>query len=891
VSRAHDPKPPRQTPAWRRYLRFWGADAPADVDEELRFHLEMRTAEYAASGLSRDAARSQAEQRFGSIDRARDACLEIDQHHARTETHMRMLFAIGQDVEYAVRVLRRQWVPALAAILCMAIGVSATTGMFSIGDTLLMRPLPYPNGDRLVAITTIRRGEASGTVSSYLDYQDWRAAQHSFADVGALGQADFVMLRGEARNVSAALASASFFSTFGVTAELGRVFTPSDDEVGAPAVMVVSDAFARQEFGSPGRAIGQSVNVNAAPRTIVGVIPDQWRYPSRTEVWLPIATGGYSGYSNGVLNPSSRGNRNLEIFGALRPGVTVDDARRDLSGIADRLQREWPASNGTMTTAIAPMRERYVGNIRGSLFAVMGATILVLCIACANVAALQLARATARSREIAVRAALGANRARIVRQLLTESMVLAMAGGVTGVVFAVWTRKLILRAVVPSTPAWMTFDIDGRALGFALIVSALAGVVFGIAPALRLADVRGGAALRNATVGSGRSGLQRSFVIFEMAISIVLVVSASLALQSVWRIQRIPIGIDPNDVVTFQMRMQGGRYDTPAARARLVADVERRLRALPGVVDVGAADRMPINGCCSQFSARIEGQATDEGHAPHITGTIATPGYFSALRVHVISGRSFNSGDDAMAPKVTVINQTFANRYWPKGDALGHRVNTGVGPATIVGVVQDVKQATILGPPEPQFFRPYAQDPWTRIAFAIRGRGDLAQLATAARQVVRAVDPSMPIFNVQTLQAVFDESTLTTRSLSRLLVAFAGIALLLAATGLYGLISFLVQRRTRELGLRIALGAEPSRVARMVVRQAVALAAAGACVGLAAATVATKWLASTLYGVSSTEPSAYALAALILGASALAASYGPARRASRADPMDALRAE
>ncbi len=882
---------PRKTPAWRRYLSFWGADTVADVDDELRFHIEMRAADYAAHGVPLDTARRRAEQRFGNVARARNACVEIDRQQVRTENHMQMLIALGQDAAYALRVLRRQWVPALAAILCMAVGVSATTAMFSVVDTLLLRPLPYPNGDRLVAISTARDGALSGNVSSYLDYRDWRESQHSFDEIGALGQTNFVMLRGDPTSVSSALVSASFFRVFGVTPELGRLFTSADDQAGATPAMVVSDAFARQQFGEAAHALGQSVMLNGAARVIVGVIPDQWRYPSRTEAWLPISTGGYSGFSNGVLDPSSRGNRNLEVFGALRRGVSLDDARRDLAAIAARLQHDWPRSNAQETTAMMPLRERYVGDVRGSLYAVIGATMLVLLIACANVAALQLARATARTREIAVRAAIGASRSRIVRQLLTESVVLSLAGGALGALLAVWARALIQRAVAPNTPAWMTFDIDGRALLFALVVSAVAGIAFGIAPALRLADIRAGAALRNATVGTTRSRLQRAFVAAEVAISIMLVVSASLALESVWRIQRIPIGIDPTGVVSFQITMQGTRYDQPQARAQLVAEVEQRLHALPGVIDAGAADRMPINGCCSQFTARIEGQTFDEGHAPLITGTIATPGYFSTLRVHLVAGRHFTADDNVNAPRVTVINQTFAKKYWPNGDAIGHHVNTGVGDATVIGIVQDVKQATIFGAPDPQFFRPYAEDPWTNVAFAVRSHGDLAQVSTAVRHVVHTVDPMLPIFNVQTLEAVFDESTLTTRSLSRLLVAFAGIALLLAATGLYGLISFLVERRTRELGLRVALGAEPSRVAAMVVRQAMVLAAGGAVVGIGGAMLAAKWLAATLYGVTSREPSVYVVAALILGAASLAASYGPARRASRADPMDALRAE
>ena len=300
---------------------------------------------------------------------------------------------------------------------------------------------------------------------------------------------------------------------------------------------------------------------------------------------------------------------------------------------------------------------------------------------------------------------------------------------------------------------------------------------------------------------------------------------------------------------------------------------------------------MPINGCCSQFGARIEGQPIVEGHSPSITGSIVTPGYFDALHVRLLAGRTFNEGDNASASPVTIINETFAKRYWPKGNAIGHYVNTGAGDATIVGIVQDMKQASIFSPPEPQFFRPYFSDPWTRATFAVRARGDLGALGTEARRLVRQVDPTLPIFNVTTLRDAFDEATLTTRSLGRLLMAFALIALLLAAAGLYGLISFLVERRTRELGLRVALGAEPSRVAAMVMRQAAALAAVGAIIGLGGATLAAKWFTSTLYGVSAGEPAIYVAAAGILGLAAMLASFGPARRASRTDPMVALRTE
>ncbi|HEY4217136.1 MAG TPA: ABC transporter permease [Gemmatimonadaceae bacterium] len=844
-----------------------------ELDDELRFHVEREAEKYERVGMPRGEALRRAHLALGGV--------ELTKEQSRETRGTLMLETIWQDVRYAVRRLTRTPVFTITAIATLALGVSGTTAMFSIADTLLLRPLPYPTGDRLMVVQTVSGHSTSGTVSSYPDYLDWRASQHSFDDMAALAQRNFVLVRKDARRVPAALVSASFFPTFGVTAEFGRRFSDADDQPGAPAVMVVSDAFARDEFGDPRTAVGQSVVLNGASRAIVGVIPDRSRYPSSVEVWMPIETGGYDG------NHTRRGDRDLEVFAALRPNVSLDAARHDLATIATRIAHEYPESNAEVSTMTTPLRDRYVSSARAALTAMIGATILVLLIACANVAALQLARAVTRTREIAVRAAIGASGPRIVRQLITENLLLALVSGALGAVLALWARNLMARVVAPNVPAWMTFDLDGRALLFALSMSILTGLAFGIVPTMRLAGVRATDLLRGGVLGSSRARLQRMLVVVEIALSIILVVGAALSLESVLRMQQIPLGLDPTGVLAFDVTLQGPRYDTPAARATLVASVVDRLRSIDGVMSAGATDRMPIKGCCSQFSARIEGQTVASGHEPLITGIIATSGYFAALGIHVVAGRAFTDGDDAHAPPVSVINETFARKYWPRGDAIGHHVNG----AMIVGVVQDIKQTSLTAAPEPQFFQPFAQNPWTRATFAVRVRGDPLAVVAQARRAVREVDAAMPVFNVQPLQRLVEQSILPTRSLGRLLGAFGGIALLLAATGLYGLISFLVERRTRELGLRVALGAEPGRVARLVVREASVLAAIGAVSGIAVAILAARWLESKLYGVSAMQPAIYVIAAGVLGAAALAASYGPARRASRADPMVALRME
>src|SRR6185503_12459349 len=366
----------REPAAWRRYLRFWGANADDDVDEELRFHLAMRAEEYAARGVPPDEARRRAEDRFGSVDRARGECLSIDQQFTRRVGYADMLRSIVQDLRFALRVLRRQALPALAAVLCLAIGISATTAMFSVADRLLLEPLPYPNGDRLVTVGSERRGASDrSSPTSYLDYLDWVAGQRAFSSLAAMGQTDFIMIRGGASRVPSALVSGNFFATFGVGAEAGRIFGEADDRPGAAPVIVVSDAFAQREFGSAAAAVRRSVNFNAAIRTIVGVIPDQWRYPSRTEVWLPIETGGYG---QAARSPNQRGERNLQVYGALRPGMTAGAAERDLDAIETRLARDYPREDADMTATATALRETYVGNSRGALVIMIGATLAVL---------------------------------------------------------------------------------------------------------------------------------------------------------------------------------------------------------------------------------------------------------------------------------------------------------------------------------------------------------------------------------------------------------------------------------------------------------------------------------------------------------------------------------
>jgi predicted permease len=587
-----------------------------------------------------------------------------------------------------------------------------------------------------------------------------------------------------------------------------------------------------------------------------------------------------------------RGNRNLVVLGALRPGVSLDAARHDLALISSALAKLYPETDKGYTTVLTPLREDIVHDARGGLNAMSVAALLVLIVACANVAALQLARAAARTREMAVRAAIGAGRGRLLRQLLTESVLLSFAGGVAGCAFAYASRNFVAGAVMAGTPTWMTFDIDSRTLLFALVASTLTGIVFGVAPALRLAGVSPAATLRGGSAGGGRTRLQHGFVAAQIALSVVLVVGAGLALESVRRLQEIPLGFNPQGVLTFQVVLQGRRYDDPRSHIRLIEAVENSLRALPGVTAVGAASLAPVDGCCSKFSARIEGDPSEHGRAPMVVGTIITPGYFRTMGIDLLAGREFAPTDGLDAPPVTVINETFAKLYWPSGDALGHHVNTGAGRSEIVGIVRDIKQTSLLESPEPQFYRPYAEDPWTSMTLAVRTTtADPTTLVPAVRRLVRDIDATIPPFNFVTMQRMVSDATASRRTFGTLLTAFALIALVLAAAGVYAVMSFFVAQRTRELGLRVALGADPSRLTGAVLRQGIAMALAGGAIGLVGAVIAGRALAHALYGMSAGEPRIYAIATLVLIGAAGAASYGPARRASTVDPMIALRTD
>jgi predicted permease len=881
------------TPAWRRYRRFWGSNVQSDVDDELHFHLDMRAAEYAARGMSSADARQLAERRFGDEQKARAECISIDENAARSVSRGESLASFGQDVRYAARLFRRQAATATLAVLCLGLGVGATTAMFSVADALLIRPLPFANGDRLFLVATTRDRRRDADVSSYPDYLDWRARQHSFSELAAFGQTSFSVVLSRPVRASGAVVTANFFRALGVVPERGRLFADGEDQMDGPTVAIVSHGFAERELGGVDRAVGTTISYHGIPRTVVGVVPDGRAIPIGGELWTPLPRDMDRSLLPG-RSSLGRGNRGLQVIGWLAPNVTIDQARAEFESLEAELVREYPENDAGLTTKITPIREVYIGSAHSALIAMIAAALLVLLVSCANVAGIQLARATSRVREIAVRSAIGAGRGRVFRQLLTESLMLAFAGGVLGTALAYRSSEFAEISVLGQSPRWLAPSLDVRVLAFAVAISMLTGVVFGVAPAMRLTRVDPADALRGgrSALGAGpsRGRLQQLFVVVQLALSIVLVVAAGMSIESVRRLEEMPLGFDERGALMFTGMLTTTKYDAAGERSRFADAVIARAVTLPGVNAAGATSLPPFR-CCSQWALAIDGQPRPPDQKLMVPGNSVTPGYFDAMGIPLVRGRAFTHDDAAGAPPVMIVNESFAQRFWPGGDALGHLVQDGSDHTTIVGIVRDVK-ITLTESPGPQFYRPFAQKPVTTLTFVTHAsNGDPARFTGELRRIVHETDPTLPIYNVTTARQMVDEQFAGRRSFESLMIVFGVIALLLATMGVYAVTSFFVSQRTQELGLRVALGADPARLLALVLRSSAGMAIAGALLGLAGAFLAARWLSHTLYGVGTGNPSIYIVAAVLLAAGTLTASIGPASRAARADPMTTLRVD
>ncbi|HEU4631285.1 MAG TPA: ABC transporter permease [Gemmatimonadaceae bacterium] len=801
---------------------------------------------------------------------------------------------VGRDARVAMRALRRTPAFTAIAVFCLAVGIGANAAIFSVVNAVLLRPLPYAEPERLVRIYEHMKDQAGWTGSvSQPNFVDWRAQNASYSQLAAYTTSSRILEGGsEPERVRTLVASANLPALLGVQPLLGRTFGPGEDEPGAPRVALLGEGMWRRRFGADPAVLGRAIRLDDQPYVVVGVMPDRATFPAGgnpMDVWIP--------YVPSARERENRGSHFLAVVGRLKPGVTIEQAQADLSRIADRLEQQYPdaqANRGVLTYAL---RETVVGDTRPALLILLGAVGLVLLIACANVANLLLARAATRRHEVALRLALGAGRGRLVRQLLVESLLLAAAGAVAGTALAWLALRAIGPLVATALPVGGGVPLDMRVFAFLAAVSVVSGLLFGLVPALQAsrADVRGSLvdAGGKSTAGGGQQRLRGGLVVAEIALSLVLLVGAGLLMRGFVALRGTPPGLDPTNVLTAHIAIPDGKYDSTEAVQQLLRPILERARAIPGVTSASMINLLPIQSAWTNGSFRVVGQPVPEpGKEPIAELRFVGTDFFRTLGIPVLRGRDFQLRE---AQPVVIINEALAKKHFPDQDPIGRQLaGLGEQPLTIVGVVGSVRQAGLDQAPLKELYFPLdaLQPGWvSEMTVVLRTTVEPAGVTNALRRSVRSVDPGQPVYRVLTMEEVVNESLADRRLHLWLLGGFAAVALLLAAAGLYGVISYLVAQRTREIGIRVALGAQPGDVVRLVMRHGALLTLAGVAAGLVGAFFLTRLLSSLLYGVSARDPVVFGGFAAALAAVALLATWVPARRATRVDPVVALRTE
>jgi putative ABC transport system permease protein len=803
--------------------------------------------------------------------------------------------ALRQDLRFALRTLRARPAFTLIAVITLALGIGATTAIFSVVNAVLLRPMPWPNPDRLVLVWGTRdQVRQNGVV--FLDYLDWQAQSRSF-DALAVMRGQSVNLTGgdHPERVIGSFVSANFFSILGAAPEQGRFFTEQETIVATKQpVAVISDDCWRTRYGARPDMIGRTLVLNGVAFTVVGITrPDLYAPLGSPDVWMPI------GYYPNAGDLELRGRPGVLVVGRLKAGVSVERAQADLDAISGRLGEQYPATNAGIGANVQPLVDQIVGPVRTPILIVLAGVGIVLLIACANVANLQLARAAARRRELSLRTALGAGRRRLVRQLLTESLVLSIIGGALGILIARWGVTVLASQVASMVPVNGVVTLDASVLLFACGITLGAGLLFGSAPAWQYsrADVRDALSVRSdASALTGRRySLRGVLVAAQLALSVVLLVSAGLLTRSLFALARVEPGFDPSHTMTLQFRLPAAKYKTEPQIAEMFTRSLEEMRAVPGVESAALVRATPLNGNGESYPYTLADKpVADIQKAPTAQLNVISPGYFGTMRIRRLAGRDFTMEDRAGAMPVAIVNDQLAKRSWPNESAIGKRIRLGgtdASWATIVGVVGTVKHFRLSEDPLDEAYLPYMQRPLIFTEVVVRTAGDPTALANAIRGAIWRVDRDQPVWRVRTMDRVLDEARGGPKLTVWLMAAFAVLALVLAAIGVYGVMSYAVARRTQEVGIRMALGARRTQVLGMVLRDGMRTIAVALVVGLGVAAAATRLLASQLFGVSTMDPLTFATVPIVLGLVALAACYLPALRASRVDPIVALRAE
>ncbi|HEV2668208.1 MAG TPA: ABC transporter permease, partial [Blastocatellia bacterium] len=792
-----------------------------------------------------------------------------------------------QDLRYGVRMLMKKPGFTVVAALTLALGIGANTAIFSVVNAVLLRPLPYPEARQLALISeNFSQSGLNRILVSPPEYLDYRDRSRSFSQVAAYRRQPFTLTgAGEAEMLRGTVCSTNLFETLGVRPAIGRPFLPGEDRPDRNQIVVLSHGVWQRRFGADPRVVGQKLTLNDNVVEVVGVMPPGFQFPPFTDLWSPIA------FTNEMLG-QREGPRNLNVLARLKPESDLPAAQAEMNVLARQLQEQYPevypAARGWSVT-VTSLREQVVGDVRTALWTLLGAVGFVLLIACANVANLMLARAAARERELAIRAALGAGRARIVRQLLTESLMLALAGGALGLLIAWYGVEALLALNPNALPPTATVRIDATALAFTTLVSLLTGVGFGLAPAIGAAkpDLIGVLKESGRGVRSGRYGLRGGLVVLEIALSRVLVIGAGLLIRSFMQVRAVDPGFAPENVLTMSFSLPQKKYPEKNQVANFYQEVLQRVETAPGVEAAGLIAGLPLSGSTSTWGFTTEAKpqpALEE--ALEATYRVISSGYFGALKIPLFRGRDFASADNESAPGVVIINETMARRFWPNEDALGKRIKLGSPEPqrawdglwlTIIGVVGDVRADGLEDEVRPEMYLSYLQNPWRGLpsrpymtlvgrtmSLVARGEAEPASLTASLRQAVAAVDKNQPVTVVATLESLLAASLAERRFNLSLLSIFAAVALALAVIGLYGVMSYGVSQRTAEIGLRMALGAQESDVLRLVIGQGMKLALAGVLIGLGGAMALTRWLNTLLFEVSATDPLTFALIALLL---------------------------
>jgi predicted permease len=877
--------------------RAWLSPQHADQDfeNELTSHLEMLTDENVRRGLAPEEARRAARIKLGGHTQLKETNREL--------RGLPMLETFFQDARYAFRMLRKNPGFTAVAVVTLALGIGANTAIFSVVYAVLLKPLPYTNPDQL--FTAFQANTQQGIAEagcSYLNFEEWRAQNHVFSEmVGNVAHQLTLTGHVEPTVVNTSVVTPEFFALLDVKPIAGRIFFSQDGKQGAPPVVLVSEDLWRGRFGADPKIIGTSIDLDKRPFTVIGIIPAAFRTPffnTKQEVWIPLVQDPV--FSTRM---PQRGSHLLPVIGRLKPGVSVAQAQAEMDAISGRLAAEFPAENSGWTVRLVPLQKEIVGDVKTGLLVLLGSVGVVLLIACANIANLLLTRATSRSKEIAVRTALGAGRARIIRQLLSETAVLGLLGGAVGVALAYWGVKALSSLLPSSLPQMNPIRVDYFVLGFALLLSGIASCAFGLVPALFAANSNLQSSLRE---GGGRTGESRnrrrarSFLAAgEISLALVLLVAAGLLLRSFSKLMSVSPGFDVQHIVKADISLPQFQYSKPQQWTAFSDELLARIQSDPGLQDSAIAVPRPIADLRVTLPFDIVGSPalSESAAASRTTSYVSiSPGYFHVMNIPLLSGRLFDQRDIMSSSSVTIISKAMAQRYFPNQDPLGKQIIFGFPPAPgamheIVGIVGDVRDNSLGQDPRPMVYVPYTQAPFWGANVVVKSILSPSSVAATIRQEVQKIDKDLPVTDVAMMPDIIEASVAQPRFRTFLLGLFGAMALVLAATGIFGVISYSVSRRTNEIGIRVALGASRGTILRMVLRETLVLTFAGLAVGLPCALAASRLLGNMLFGVSASDPATIAIVAITLAVVAALAGYIPARRAMRVDPMVALRYE